>query len=225
MPRCGDIPLDFPCKGSIGGGDGRDRLTSVPSMPCARFHSGLVVVQAPDCGASDQEVKRWMLPAVHLAHMATNPRTLKDGPRLQRSWLPQNLPSLNELRREWRRLYRSEPPRISRDLLIRGIGYRLQEIQHGGLGKSTRRKLKTLAKMFRDHGPGRPRSRPQPEAGRPAGARMAWPHSHGHGDGRRIRICRRELSVAHEDRQEDHRRPLVWPALLWPRADWCAPVG
>ena len=32
--------------------------------------------------------------------------------------------SLDELRREWRRLYRSEPPRISRDLLIRGIGYR-----------------------------------------------------------------------------------------------------
>ena len=28
--------------------------------------------------------------------------------------------SLDELRCEWRRLYRSEPPRISRDLLIRG---------------------------------------------------------------------------------------------------------
>jgi hypothetical protein len=60
--------------------------------------------------------------------------------------------SLDELRREWRRLYRSEPPRISRDLLIRGIGYRLQEIEHGGLGKSTRRKLKTLGKMFRTTG-------------------------------------------------------------------------
>jgi len=57
--------------------------------------------------------------------------------------------SPDELRREWRRLYRSEPPRISRDLLIRGIGYRLQEIEHGELGKSTHRKLKTLAKMFR----------------------------------------------------------------------------
>ncbi len=60
--------------------------------------------------------------------------------------------SLDELRREWQRLYRSEPPRISRDLLIRGIGYRLQELQYGGLGKSTRRKLKTLAKMFRTTG-------------------------------------------------------------------------
>ena len=61
-------------------------------------------------------------------------------------------PSPDELRREWRLLYRSEPPRISRDLLIRGIGYRLQEIQHGGLGKATRRKLKTLAKTFRAKG-------------------------------------------------------------------------
>jgi hypothetical protein len=60
--------------------------------------------------------------------------------------------SLDELRHEWRRLYRSEPPKISRDLLIRAIGYRLQEIQHGGLGKTTRRKLKTLAKMFRATG-------------------------------------------------------------------------
>ena len=30
--------------------------------------------------------------------------------------------SLDELRCECRRLYRSEPPRISRDLLIRGVG-------------------------------------------------------------------------------------------------------
>jgi len=31
-------------------------------------------------------------------------------------------------------------------------GYRLQELQHGGLGKSTRRKLQTLAKLFRTEG-------------------------------------------------------------------------
>ncbi len=60
--------------------------------------------------------------------------------------------SLDPLRREWRRLYHSQPPRISRDLLIRGIAYRRQELQHGGLGKTTRRKLKTLTKMFRTTG-------------------------------------------------------------------------
>ena len=56
------------------------------------------------------------------------------------------------LRREWHRLHHSEPPRISRDLLVRAIGYRLQELEHGGLGKTTRRKLKTLAKLFRTTG-------------------------------------------------------------------------
>ena len=59
---------------------------------------------------------------------------------------------LDMVRNKWRRLYRSEPPRISRDLLLRGIAYRRQELEHGGLGKTTRRKLKTLAKMFRTTG-------------------------------------------------------------------------
>ena len=34
---------------------------------------------------------------------------------------------LEDLRREWRRLYHGEPPRISRDLLVLALGYRLQE--------------------------------------------------------------------------------------------------
>jgi hypothetical protein len=39
-----------------------------------------------------------------------------------------------DLRIEWRKLYRATPPtRLSRDLLIRGIAYRLQEEAHGGL--------------------------------------------------------------------------------------------
>jgi Protein of unknown function (DUF2924) len=76
--------------------------------------------------------------------------------------------SLDELRCEWRRLYRSEPLRISRDLLIRGVGYRLQEIQHGGLSKSTRRKLRTLAKMLRTEG----RVVPDPGLSLKPGARL-----------------------------------------------------
>ena len=57
------------------------------------------------------------------------------------------LPALSpaELRSEWRRLYRSQPPRLSRDLLIRAIAYRIQELRYGGLSKATRRKLATLA--------------------------------------------------------------------------------
>jgi IS30 family transposase len=47
-------------------------------------------------------------------------------------------------------LYKSEPPKISRDLLAMGIAYRRQEIEHGGLGKATLRKLLTLATTLRD---------------------------------------------------------------------------
>jgi len=49
-----------------------------------------------------------------------------------------------ELRSEWRRLYRSQPPRLSRDLLIRAVAYRIQELRYGGLNKTIRRKLATL---------------------------------------------------------------------------------
>jgi len=59
---------------------------------------------------------------------------------------------LEELRVEWRRLYHSEPPKASHDLLVLALGYRLQEIEHGGLGKATRRKLQTLAKTLRTTG-------------------------------------------------------------------------
>ena len=47
-----------------------------------------------------------------------------------------------ELRAEWRRLHHMQPPKsLSRDLLLRGITYRIQEIASGGLSKSVLRKL------------------------------------------------------------------------------------
>jgi len=50
------------------------------------------------------------------------------------------------LRAEWRRLYRSHPPkRITRDLLIRAIAYKLQEQLHGGPSNATKRKLRAFA--------------------------------------------------------------------------------
>ncbi len=50
-----------------------------------------------------------------------------------------------ELRGEWRRLHRTPPPmRLSRDLLMRGISYKLQERPLGGLSKSILRKLQHL---------------------------------------------------------------------------------
>ena len=51
-----------------------------------------------------------------------------------------------ELRGEWRRLHRMPPPmRFSRDLLTRGISYKLQERAYGGLSAATARKLEQAA--------------------------------------------------------------------------------
>jgi heterodisulfide reductase subunit A-like polyferredoxin len=75
---------------------------------------------------------------------------------------------LEELRREWRQMYQGEPPRISRDLLVLALGYRLQEIEHGGLGKSTRRRLQTIAKALRATG----RVGPMPSLSLKSGARL-----------------------------------------------------
>jgi Protein of unknown function (DUF2924) len=60
--------------------------------------------------------------------------------------------SVADLRLEWRRLFRADPPRLSRDIMIRAIAYRLQEIAHGGASKATQRRLVTLAAEFETGG-------------------------------------------------------------------------
>ena len=52
-----------------------------------------------------------------------------------------------QLRAEWRRVHQSPPsPRLTTDLLRRGIAYRLQERIHGGLPSHIARELDRLAK-------------------------------------------------------------------------------
>jgi hypothetical protein len=79
------------------------------------------------------------------------------GPGRLRSELPDKIAGLAELtsqqlREEWRRLYRSQPPRLSRDLLIRTVAYRIQELAHGGPSKAMTRKLLISAKELETNG-------------------------------------------------------------------------
>jgi hypothetical protein len=60
--------------------------------------------------------------------------------------------SLDDLRAEWKELYREDAPKISRDLLTLGIAYRHQELEFGGLSKASLRKLRTVAKSLRETG-------------------------------------------------------------------------
>jgi len=57
--------------------------------------------------------------------------------------------SLPELRRRWSRLFKaSVPSGLSRDLMIRGLAYKLQEQAFGGLAQAAKRKLGTFAKQL-----------------------------------------------------------------------------
>src|SRR3954465_13203056 len=49
------------------------------------------------------------------------------------------------LRAEWRRLFGGEPPRLSRDLLVRALAYRVQERALGGLSRASLKRLRDLA--------------------------------------------------------------------------------
>src|SRR6202011_341008 len=74
-----------------------------------------------------------------------------------------------ELRGEWRRLHRMPPPmRLSRDLLIRGIIYQLQERAYGGLSKAIARKLEQAAAGP----PGRGAANPAPPISLKPGTRL-----------------------------------------------------
>jgi len=75
-----------------------------------------------------------------------------------RNRIAENLTALAELdttplRREWRRLYRSDPPlHIRRDLLVLAIAWKLQERVFGGLTAAQNRKLAGIAEELQKNG-------------------------------------------------------------------------
>ena len=77
------------------------------------------------------------------------------------------------LREEWRRLCRLEPPRISRDLLMRAIAYRMQELEFGGLPKWARQSLAgAAAESDPADAAGEPRPKPAEPPPLKPGARL-----------------------------------------------------
>jgi hypothetical protein len=78
------------------------------------------------------------------------------------------LPTLNlgELRQRWRGLYKTEaPPNLSRELLVRAVAYRMQELARGGLRAEPRRQLLRIAQQFKETGAARIRARPELKPG------------------------------------------------------------
>ena len=65
------------------------------------------------------------------------------------------LPELNlgELRQQWRTLYKAEAsPHLSRELLVRAVAHRVQELALGGLRPEPRRQLLRIAQQFKESG-------------------------------------------------------------------------
>jgi hypothetical protein len=54
---------------------------------------------------------------------------------------------------EWRRLFGGEPPRLSRDLLVRALAYRVQERAMGGLSRASLKRLRELGDNPEGRGP------------------------------------------------------------------------
>ena len=60
---------------------------------------------------------------------------------------------LGELRQEWRALYKAEAsPHLSRELLVRAVAYRMQEVTLGGLRPERQRQLRQIAQQFKQTG-------------------------------------------------------------------------
>ena len=78
------------------------------------------------------------------------------------------LPKLDirELREEWRLLYKADAsPHLSRELLIRAVAYRMQEVVLGGLRPERQRQLRQTAQELKQTGEGAKRFRPQLKPG------------------------------------------------------------
>src|SRR6266446_5047010 len=78
------------------------------------------------------------------------------------------LPKLDirELREEWRRLYKTDASRhLSRELLIRAVAYRMQEVALGGLRPEPQRQLRQIAMELKHTGAAAKRFRPQVKPG------------------------------------------------------------
>ena len=78
------------------------------------------------------------------------------------------LPKLDirELREEWRGLYKTDAsPHLSRELLIRAVAYRMQEVALGGLRPEPQRQLRQIAMELKQTGGAAKRFRPQLKPG------------------------------------------------------------
>ena len=88
----------------------------------------------------------------------------KDASREALSRLPKL--DIRELREEWCRLYKADAsPHLSRELLIRAVAYRMQEVALGGLRPEPQHQLRQIAQQLKHAGAAPIRLRSQLKSG------------------------------------------------------------
>src|SRR5205085_7984319 len=129
---------------------------------------------------------------------------------------------LHQLREMWCRLYKAATPlRLSRELLMRAVAYRIQELASGGLRPELQRQLHRIALELRQTG--RVTMHPRPQL-KPGTRLMREWQGRSHevlvlDDGFSWQATHyRSLSAI----AEDHRHPLVRPAVFWAEVE---PIG
>ena len=78
------------------------------------------------------------------------------------------LPTLDigELRQQWRGLYKTQAPvNLGRELLLRAVAYRMQEVALGGLRPGRQRQLRQIARQFKETGAAKIPPRPELKPG------------------------------------------------------------
>ena len=74
--------------------------------------------------------------------------------------------NLGELRQQWRILYKTEAsPHLSRELLVRAVAYRTQEVALRGLRPVQQRQLRQIAQQFKETGAANTPRRPELKPG------------------------------------------------------------
>ena len=122
---------------------------------------------------------------------------------------------LGELRQQWRALYKADAsPHLSRELLVRAVAYRMQEVALGGLRPGRQRQLRQFAQQLKANRRSAIRARPELKPG----TRLVreW-------QGRTYEVLvlddgfswqGTQLPLAVRRREKDHRHAVVGTALL-----------
>src|SRR5437868_2811089 len=159
-----------------GGGDrdaattrGRDRRRS-------RQRDGLAAAHGAGALLRNSEEEAWADPRLsdggarpglsHCRPGAGMRRAIQDATACREALLRLPKLGLRELRQQWRVLYKAEAsPHLSRELLLRAVAYRMQEVVLGGLRPERQRQLRQFARQLNDSQEGRIRPRPELKPG------------------------------------------------------------